>query len=69
MAISFCREVARASKRFATFAQAIKRTKPTAPNSNQNQLAAAADYLFMHQVDGRTPVFGLLRILLLNVWR
>ena len=32
MANSFCRTEARANKRFATFAHAISRTRPTAPN-------------------------------------
>ena len=37
-AISFCRPPALASSRFATFAQAISRTKHTAPNSANNVL-------------------------------
>ena len=32
-AISFCREAARASSRFATFADAMSSTQPTAANS------------------------------------
>ena len=32
MAISLCRDIARASSRLATFAHAIKSTQPTAPN-------------------------------------
>ena len=36
IATSFCRAAARASSRFATLAQAIRRTKPTAPRSTNS---------------------------------
>ena len=45
MAISFCREAERASKRLATFAQAISKTNPTAPNSNQSTTVGATGNL------------------------
>ncbi len=44
-AISFRREVARASKRFATLAQAINKTRPTAPNENEQRRANVAGEL------------------------
>ena len=50
-AISFCRASARDSSRFATFAQAMSSTKPTAPIRIDQRTPHVADDLFLQRHD------------------
>ena len=58
-AISFCRPSARESSRFATLAQAISSTNPTAPSEDDQRLSDVADDLLLSGSDANvSPPLG-----------